>query len=322
VVRVPELYGRSLGGLLVVGDVVTDIVALHGTPLATGTDTAAHTTVRPGGSAANAAAWAADRGARVTLLGRVGADSADWHRTALEACGVRTRLHIDPVASTAVVIALVDRTGERTMVTDRGAGGLLGPADWDAGLLRGVARLHLSGYLFFTDQGLALARLALDSAREAGVAVSVDPASTGFLRSFGVRRFLAETAAASLILPNQDEAALLTGEERPEVAARLLSDHYGVAVVKAGPAGALCARGGVLLEAVPAPVATAIDSTGAGDAFAGAFLAADLAGADLVAAARAGCSAGAEAVTLLGGRPAAAARQGVLGSGEHVVQPA
>ncbi|MEU2629112.1 hypothetical protein ABZ641_18975, partial [Kitasatospora sp. NPDC007106] len=60
----------TAGALLVVGEVVTDVVALHEGPLAPHTDTAARIAVRPGGAGANAAAWAAAGGARVRLLAR------------------------------------------------------------------------------------------------------------------------------------------------------------------------------------------------------------------------------------------------------------
>ncbi|MEU1166080.1 PfkB family carbohydrate kinase, partial [Streptomyces sp. NPDC005921] len=74
------------GALLVVGDVVTDVVARHREPLAAGTDTAAVIRTLPGGAGANVACWAARTGcADVRLLGRVGADAAQWHERELTA---------------------------------------------------------------------------------------------------------------------------------------------------------------------------------------------------------------------------------------------
>ncbi len=291
-----------------VGDLVTDVVALHAEPLAPDTDTTARTAIRPGGSAANTAAWAARAGARVRLLARVGADSADWHREALVRGGVEPCLRVDPERPTAVVIDLVDGAGERTFVTDRGASGALGPADWEASLLDGVGRLHLSGYLLFGADGRALAAVAVAAARARGIGVSVDPASSGFLNEFGPDRFLALLASlggVDLLLPNFDEARVLTVPSAdPPAAARALSAHCGCLVaLKLGAAGALLAEHGEVLGPVQAPAAVPLDSTGAGDAFAGGLLAALLDGAEPSAAAAAGCRLGAAAVVAVGGRP-------------------
>jgi sugar/nucleoside kinase (ribokinase family) len=292
-------------GLLVIGDVVTDVVARHHGPLARGTDTPAGITVLPGGAAGNAAAWAARSGAPdVRVLARVGADSADWHRAALTAAGVVPHLVVAPEQPTGVVIALVDESAERSFVTDAGAANGLGPADWDPALLAGVGRLHLSGYLLFPPTGRELARAAIADARAAGVPVSVDPASTGFLGALGMPAFQAAASGADLLLPNLEEARLLTGETDPEAAAIALSRWTGTAVVKLGAAGAIAARAGAVVARAPGAPATAVDTTGAGDAFAGGYLAALLAGADVAQALRAGCAAGAQAVAVLGARPA------------------
>ncbi|MFC1407790.1 carbohydrate kinase family protein [Streptacidiphilus sp. N1-12] len=291
--------------LLVVGDLVTDVVALHGKPLTPDTDTTARISVRPGGSAANTAAWAAAAGgAEVRLLARVGADSADWHREVLQRTGVRPSLRVDRERPTAVVISLVNGAGERTFVTDRGASGALGPADWADTLLERVGRLHLSGYLLFGAEGRALAAHAVVRAAARGIGVSVDPASVGFLREYGPSRFLDLLGGVDLLLPNLAEARVLTGADDPEQAARGLSARcHCLVVLKLGAAGALLADHGSLLGAVPAAPATALDSTGAGDAFAGAFLAALLAGAAPLEAAGEGCRSGARAVGQVGGRP-------------------
>ncbi|MFI2762573.1 carbohydrate kinase family protein [Streptomyces echinatus] len=294
------------GALLVVGDVVTDVVARHRGPLAAGTDTAAVIRTLPGGAGANVACWAAHAGCGdVRLLGRVGADAAAWHERELVAGGVRPRLVVDPEAATGTVVCLVDAgaAAERTFLTDSGASLRLGPADWSDALLDGVARLHLSGYLLFTESSRALAGTALAAARARGVPVSLDPASAGFLLELGAERFLAFAEGLDLLLPSRDEACLLTGLPDAADAAAKLSRLVPLVVAKAGADGALVARSGTVLARVPAQPATPRDTTGAGDAFTGAFLAALLAGAAPQEAAAQGCRAGAEAVRRVGGRP-------------------
>ncbi|MEU5953181.1 PfkB family carbohydrate kinase [Streptomyces sp. NPDC047525] len=330
--------GGGGGALLVVGDVVTDIVARHGAPLATGTDTAAAIRTVPGGAGANVACWAASWGCGdVRLLGRVGVDSAAWHEEALTRAGVRSQLVVDSDAPTGTVICLVDGGAgggaERTFLTDSGAALRLSGADWAPELLDGVGWLHLSGYLFFAGPSRAVAETALAAARARGVPVSVDPASAGFLAGLGVGRFLAATEGVDVLLPSEGEARLLAGAPglgglaglggspglgesaglrgSPGLgdpagladSAAWLSRRYPVVVVKRGAAGAVVARGGEVRAEIPALPAAARDSTGAGDAFTGAFLASRLGGAGLCEASAEGCRAGARAVELVGGRP-------------------
>ncbi|MEW2415918.1 sugar kinase [Streptomyces sp. NPDC046866] len=293
--------------MLVVGDVVTDVLAVHPEPLAPATDTAARIRTLPGGAGANVACWAARSGvADVRLLARVGTEAAQWHERALLEAGVRPRLVVDAVEPTGTVVALVGEDAERTFLTDSGAALRLSPDDWAPSLLDGAAHLHLSGYLFFADSSRELAQVALADARARGVPVSVDPASAGFLLTLGPGRFLDAVAGAGVLLPNEDEARLLAGLPEPAGAARaaaVLSERVPLVVVTRGAAGALVAQGGRVTAEVAAEPVRAVDSTGAGDAFAGGFLAARLAGADPEGAARAGCRAAALAVTRLGGRP-------------------
>ncbi|MYW66440.1 sugar kinase [Streptomyces sp. SID8379] len=298
---------RAGGALLVVGDVVTDVVARHRGQLALGTDTAASVRTVPGGAGANVACWAAYTGCReVGLLGRVGVDSARWHEEALVRAGVRPRLVVDTEAPTGAVICLVDEAngGERTFLTDSGACLRVGPGDWSAGYLDGVGWLHLSGYLFFSDTGRALVAVAVRDARARGVPVSVDPASAGFLRQLGAERFLALAEGVNVLVPSRDEAVLLSGAEGIEDAGAKLSGRFPVVVVKAGAAGASVARGGVVRERVEGVAGVVVrDSTGAGDAFTGALVAARLRGDSWREAVVEGCRAGAVAVGRVGGRP-------------------
>ncbi|MCX4822312.1 sugar kinase [Streptomyces sp. NBC_01142] len=295
---------RAGAALLVVGDIVTDVVARHRAPLARGTDTAARIRILPGGAGANVACWAARWGCGdVRMVGRVGADDTAWHAEQLRLAGVRPRLVPDPEVATATVIALVDTTAERTFLTDSGAVLRLSPADWSPSLLDGVGHLHLSGYLLFSETSRRTALLAMESARAQAVPVSVDPASAGFITGLGVDRVLTALGGADVLFPNADEARLLTGLPDPAEAAAVLSRHVPLTVVTLGAEGALVAESGAVTARVPPVRAEAVDSTGAGDAFTGAFLAARLSGADAPEAAAQGCLAGAEAVTVVGGRP-------------------
>lgn len=294
------------GALLVVGDVVTDIVARHRGPLAPGTDTAATIRRLPGGAGANVACWAASRGGgEVRLLGRVGADAVRRHERELAARGVRPLLVVDEQAPTGTVICLVDAEaeGERTFLTDSGASLRLEPGDWSDALLDGVTRVHLSGYLLFTETSREFVAVAMKAARARGVPVSLDPASAGFLTQLGADRFLSLVEGVDVLLPSRDEACLLTGLADAAEASAWLSRRVPLVVTKLGTRGALLARSGAVYARIPAVPARARDTTGAGDAFTGAFLAALLKGADAEQAAAEGCGAGAEAVEQMGARP-------------------
>ncbi|CAL9411262.1 carbohydrate kinase family protein [Streptomyces sp. enrichment culture] len=302
----PRGAAAERGALLVVGDVITDVVARHRGPLAAGTDTAAAIRSVPGGAGANVACWAAYRGCpQVRMFGRVGVDSAAWHEGELRAHGVEPLLVVDPEAPTGTVVCLVDTEAfaERTFLTDSGASLRLCADDWSQALLDGVGRLHLSGYLLFSEPSRALVARAIESARARGVPVSLDPASAGFLKGLGVERFQALVEGVDVLLPSRDEACLLTGLPDAEDAAAELSRHVPLVVAKQGAAGALVAWSGAVRARVPAVPAVPRDTTGAGDAFTGAFLAALLGGAEPAAAAAEGARAGAAAVERVGGRP-------------------
>lgn len=276
--------------VVVVGDLVVDVLVTPHAPPAPGTDGPARIVTTPGGAGANTAAWLAAQGVDVTLVARVGDDVAGRAVVAdLADAGVRAAVTVDPDAPTATVVVLV-ADGERTMLSDRAAAARLAPADLPP--FGDADHLHLSGYVL--GGGSAAAGLAaLATARAAGASTSLDPQFTGELPDLGVR--------VDLLLPNTAELTALTGSPEPASAAGLL-DVAGAVVVTAGRAGASWVdRSGV--RTVRAPSVDVVDATGAGDAFDAGLLAAWLAGAAPEEALRAGCAAGAAAVSRRGGRP-------------------
>ncbi len=290
--------------VLVVGDVIDDLVVRPHGPIRPATDTPATITPSPGGSGANAAVWLARAGVRVRFVGRVGAADLARHAGLLRAAKVEPVLVPDARRPTGRIVVLLDTGGERTMLTDRGANLGLRAADLPDRLLDDVDVVHISGYSLF-DAAVRDAVLGLGwRARERGLRTCVDPGSVGFLSEVGPRRFLDWIAGADLLRPNLAEARLLaTGAGSATGALEALLDHVPLLAVTRGPDGAsVLGRGQAPVE-VPALPVEVVDTTGAGDAFTGGFLAAWLAGTDLAQAARDGVASAAEAITQQGARP-------------------
>ena len=300
--------------VVVVGDVVTDVVAVHSGQLAAGSDTPARIRLGGGGSGANTAAWLAYAGVPVTFVGAVGADPAGESRIReLSSAGVACAVPVKDTSTGAVVV--LSGGTERTMLADRGANLLLTPADVEAGLAAAPAarHLHLSGYALLDEASRPAGRYALAAAAARGLSTSVDAASAAPLRGLP---FLDWVRGVDLLLANADEAATLAGARPPvdslpiespavDSLARRLASGVACAVVKLGRDGAVWAAGNRCVS-VPAEPAEVVDATGAGDAFAAGLLAAWLDGAGAAEALHAGARLGALAVGVVGGRPPAA----------------
>lgn len=288
--------------VVVVGDVATDVVVvLSGNP-APGSDRPAAIRTRGGGAGANVAVHLARLGVSTVLAGSIGDDPAGEALVReVTAAGVRPVLRVVPEAATATIVSLVEPDGQRSMLADRGANLALRPEDLPA--LPAGGHLHLSGYTLFDHGPRAAALAALAAAVAAGCSISVDPASTGPLTAYGVDRWLADTAAATLVLPNADEARLLTGCTDVEAAARALAERHAVVAVSLGADGALWSSADQLVHR-PAHSTTVVDTTGAGDAFAAGLLAAWLPdrGIDPAAALDAGLALAADVVRRPGAR--------------------
>jgi ribokinase len=291
--------------LVVLGDVMVDVVCRLDGPLALGSDTPARIEFGYGGSAANVAAWAAVAGTGSAdppvLAGRIGADERGRAAEAeLRAAGVDTRLAVDPERPTGTCVVLVGPDRERSMVPDPGANDRLEQGDLPDEVLIDGAHLHLTGYSLVRDGSRPAARSAIARALQRGMSVSVDPSSAALLSP----RFLDELAGVGLLMPNLEEAVVLSGEAEAGSAAQALARSVPEVVVTMGAHGALWTDGTGISRVEADASGTALDTTGAGDAFAAGFLVARLSGAGPEAALRAGCRLAAVAVRTPGARPA------------------
>ena len=290
---------RSPPRVLVIGDVMIDIAAMLEGPIAVGSDRRARIVQRPGGSAATQAVWLARFGVGVDFVGRVGAADHAAESSLLRDAGVEPHLAADPVLETGRLIAIVDPTGERSFLTDRGANDALIATDIPDALIAGADHIHLSGYSFFAPSPREAAASVM---RRAPCPVSVDPGSAEFLREVGAANFLAWTAGAAMLFPNSEEAAVLAGTDDVQAQDERLAALYPLVVIKRGAAGCEARRGSEQWR-FSAPAADVVDTTGAGDAFVAAFLAGSLNGEAIEESLRRAVAAGSAATEYVGGRP-------------------
>ncbi len=311
-----------MNGLWVVGDFAWDVLIRTNAPLQTGGDTYGEVNLAPGGSAANAAVWARRCGMPTTFVGKVGSDrlgdlaAEDLRAEGVDAC----LLHSDGYATGSVAV-WIDHTGERSMVSGKGADHYLLPSELPRDQLAAARHLHLSGWSFFANPPRSAAREAARIAKAGGATLSFDPASFQLIETMGVEPFLSTVTdlGVDFVFPNYEEGAVLSGERDPERIVPALAERMpGTRVIlKLDAKGARVQdgpTGGVSIDPVPSRL---VDATGAGDAFAGAFLASWLRSGDAVAAARLAAGVSAWVIERLGARPKQDAELHALLEGER-----
>jgi sugar/nucleoside kinase (ribokinase family) len=260
-----------------------------------------------GGSGANIAAWLAVDGSEVAFVGRRGADIAGRNRDMeLMGYGVDARLVMDPERPTGTCVVMVTHKGDHTMMSDPGANSALSPDDLPQDLFVPGSHLHVSGYTLLNERSRNAALAAFDLGRRAGMSISVDGASAAPLERVGAEPFLQLTNGATLLFVNGAQARVITGRDDPEQAARVLNAWYPQVVLKLGPNGAQFYANGRPdpVRVPPPPIERVIDGTGAGDAFCAGFLPAWLDKKPPHEALSAGCRLAAQALGMVGARPA------------------
>lgn len=215
----------------------------------------------PGGKGANQAVAAARAGARTTFLGAVGDDPfGEQLRQSLigagiEARGVRT---VPGASGTAHIV--VDGKGANSIIVVPGANGTVESAsEADAELIEGADALLLQ-----LELPMPAVVSAARTGRALGVPVHLTPAPARELP-----QELLENV--DVLVPNEHEAAAITGEVDPDKALAALLEQVPEVLITLGSEGSLYGARGVDPVRVPARPVTAVDTTAAGDTFCGSF---------------------------------------------------
>lgn len=234
-----------------------------------------------GGSAANTMFTFASLGGKPFYACRVGDDKeGTFYLQDLHNAGVATSeksIHAGGVTGSCVVAVTED--GERTMQTYLGTSSDITAENVNFDTLVSADWLYLEGYLAMSESIQPAMTQLREQAATHGTKIAVsfaDPAVVKFAKD-GLLNMLGNKVA--VIFCNSEEARLFTNKDELKTAASTLLDHCQIAVVTDGANGAVIAQqpvqadGDIIIHEVATPaVRNVIDTNGAGDNYAGAFL--------------------------------------------------
>jgi len=226
-----------------------------------------------GGSAANTIIAVAAFGGNSFYSCRVSNDDlGDFYMHDLHAAGVDSNLNSNrPEGTTGKCLVMVTDDAERTMNSFLGISATLDSGDLDKDAIRNSDYLYMEGYLVSSPTGKQATLDARKIAQEAGVKIALtfsDPAMVQFFHD-GLQEMVGD--GVDLLFCNEDEAMSYTKKDTVEAAIDALKPVAKTFAVTLGSKGALLFDGEKEIHIEPNAV-TAIDSNGAGDMFAGAFL--------------------------------------------------
>lgn len=257
-----------------------------------------------GGSAANTVAGMAALGARPAFVGRVAKDQlGDVFAHDIRAAGVDFTTPASTGGNpTGRCLILVTEDGDRTMNTYLGACQELSEADLDPQMVADAAILYLEGYLWDPAAPRAAMKKAIAIARAQGRKVAFTLSDVFCVE--GHRADFQDLLAThiDIMFANEHEACALYQTASLDAAMAEMAKHAGIAVITRSASGAVVLANGERIHVPGEAVAKVVDTTGAGDMFAGGFLAGLSEGRSLADCARMGNIAAAEVIGHFGAR--------------------
>lgn len=226
-----------------------------------------------GGSAANTMVVISQLGGSVFYSCKVAADATgDFFVKDLKDAGVDTNLsHERDKGATGQCISMVTPDAERTMTTCLGITNFLSPAELDPDALRRSNRLYIEGYLVSSTTGFQAALEAQEIAISSDVSVALTLSDPVMVENFKANYETFIERGVDLLFCNLEEAKLLTGSDSVDGCAAMLKKICRTFVITCGEDGSIAFDGSQQTRAHAVPT-QAVDTTGAGDIFAGAFL--------------------------------------------------
>lgn len=220
-----------------------------------------------GDCASNVIKGLASLGMPCALTGNVGKDPLGLYvRQTFETLKVKT-LFTETATPTAQIACLVTPDGERSFCCFLKAQHEISEKDLSKNDFEGVKLVHMEGYRL--PNGTYMEK-SMEMARAAGATISFDVANAGFVKKFRERILALIETYTDILFINEEEAYALTQLPAPK-SAQFLKNFCPLVVLKVGEQGCwVCSEEGLLHS--PGISAHVVDTTGAGDVFASAFL--------------------------------------------------
>mgnify|MGYP003685797959 CR=1 FL=1 len=225
-----------------------------------------------GGSVCNSVVAASSLGAKVFFSGKVADDSdGQLYISDLQDAGVDFHAAGQESGITGKCLVMVTDDAERTMNTFLGASEALSVREIDQAALVDSEWFYVEGYLV-TDEARTLAtKIAVETAKANNVKVAISLSDPFVVAVFGDALREVIGGGVDLIFCNKDEAMAFTGTDTLEAAAEALKRYTKTFAITDGANGAITFDGHTMNQSKGVE-AKAIDTNGAGDMFAGAFL--------------------------------------------------
>ena len=226
-----------------------------------------------GGSAANTMVIVSQLGSQAFYSCKVANDpTGDFFVKDLTHAGIDTNLSDErEQGATGQCISMVTPDAERTMTTCLGITNFLSPDELNPDALKNSSYLYIEGYLVSSTTGFQAALEAQEIARNSSVPISLTLSDPAMVENFKANYEQLLNGGVDLLFCNHDEARLLTGGETVEDCVAGLKNICKSFVITCGKDGSVAFDGQALTTATGVPT-KAVDTTGAGDIFAGAFL--------------------------------------------------
>ncbi|KAA5540443.1 adenosine kinase [Roseiconus nitratireducens] len=254
-----------------------------------------------GGSAANTIVALADFGGTAGFIGKVGDDPiGNFFLKDMRELGVA--IQVNPATlPTGTCAVLITEDAQRTMLTTLAASTTLGPDDIEESMIADSKYVYIEGYLLTGDTSKAAAYKAMDLAKKHGVKIAFSASDPFLVNMIRDEIWDLITGPVDLFFCNEEEAKSLTEESDPLRCAVKIHDHCENVALTLGGKGSIVMHGGEEFPIEGVQV-KAIDTTGAGDMYAGALLYGVTNGMDWRTAGHLASHAAARIVSQLGAR--------------------
>ena len=224
-----------------------------------------------GGSGANSIVAVADFGGKAAYAGKVGRDKVgEFFLKDMREMGVTIEVpQTDGQSGTCVVLITDD--AQRTMLTNLGVSATIGPDDVDEAAIKSSKYVYVEGYLWYGDSTRAAATKAIDLAKANDVKVAFTVSDPMLVETFRDDFIKLMEGPVDLLFCNEEEAKRLAAKDDIIECASDIHNHCENVALTLGENGSLLMHDGEAI-AIEGVSISAVDTTGAGDMYAGALL--------------------------------------------------